>query len=519
MFISNKNKNIVLIGFMGTGKTVVGKFLSSSYDLDLIDTDELIEKKTGMSISDIFDKHGGAYFRDLENQVLVELKNVNNCVISTGGGIVLRPENRTLLSDMGTIFHLKASFEEILRRVEGTENRPLLDNIDKYECVSSLWKERKELYDIAHFEINTDLFDPQQISVLINMLFKHSLVYDVNWKKTTVICKSNIISKLELLLGYAQNGRGKRIIITDENIDTHYKRLFYDKADEVITLPAGERIKSMENVQKIYDIMLEKDFNRNDLVICIGGGTVLDMGGFVASTFKRGCRLCFIPTTLLSLVDASVGGKNGVNYKDVKNIIGNFYQPDVIVADTIFLKTLPQDEMLSGYGELIKYILLTRKKTRFVSGEDISDVISLSIEYKADIVEKDERDISGRRALLNLGHTFAHVIEALSKNSVSHGQAVADGLVWAYKFSRSLELIERQDVLDLYTVRESYGIKELFFDLKKYDIDDIIKLLKKDKKNIDDDISFILPVRKDDNIVFETKTVDIYNIKRLWSVL
>jgi shikimate kinase len=192
MKINNYN-NIILIGFMGTGKSSVGKMLASVLNMKWIDIDEEIEKKENMSVNDIFEKKGGDFFRECETQFLTEL-NVKNTVISTGGGIVKKEINREILKSLGFIVHLKASFAKILDRVEGTHTRPLLENIDKFDCVKKLWTERKDLYNIAHTTIITDDISIKEVCDIIRIKFENSFYYRTSREKTEVIIRKNIVS-------------------------------------------------------------------------------------------------------------------------------------------------------------------------------------------------------------------------------------------------------------------------------------------------------------------------------------
>jgi len=206
------------------------------------------------------------------------------------------------------------------------------------------------------------------------------------------------------------------------------------------TLPSGEQIKNKAMLFDVIDFMFNRDFCRDDLLVTLGGGTVSDLGGLAASLYMRGIKLFHFPTTLLAMVDASVGGKTAIDLPYGKNMVGTFYQPDGVLIDPQFLVSLPQKQVSCGYAEVIKCACLDSKKMflSLQSGDyDIADVIEECIKIKQDYIEKDEKDVGSRR-LLNLGHTYAHALESYSGYRVSHGFAVAIGIANAYRYATQL---------------------------------------------------------------------------------
>jgi len=250
--------------------------------------------------------------------------------------------------------------------------------------------------------------------------------------------------------------KAKRVaIVTDENVYAlHGKTLeaaLTDYETHMIIRPAGENQKSFEGLQAVLGALFEASFDRNDTVIAFGGGVIGDLTGFAASIYKRGCQFVQIPTTLLSQVDSSVGGKTAINNQFGKNLIGAFYQPKLVLADTSVLTTLPERELKAGYAEVVKYGLLGDRMFfdwLDVNGQDvlslkpdaIAHAVAVSCKTKARIVAADERE-RGQRALLNLGHTFAHAleIEAGYSGDLLHGEAVSAGMEMAFEFSAALQ--------------------------------------------------------------------------------
>ncbi|THV11671.1 3-dehydroquinate synthase [Rhizobium rhizophilum] len=254
--------------------------------------------------------------------------------------------------------------------------------------------------------------------------------------------------------------RGRRAaIITDENVGSRYldglmDSLQTDGIEAVsVTLPAGEKTKSFDNLTNVCDVLLEARIERNDTVIALGGGVIGDLTGFAAGIVRRGVRFVQIPTSLLSQVDSSVGGKTGINARQGKNLIGIFNQPDLVLADTDVLDTLSEREFRAGYAEVAKYGLIdkpdffewleTNWREVFAGGPARIEAIAVSCQAKADVVAADERE-NGRRALLNLGHTFGHALEAATQydsRRLVHGEGVSIGMVLAHRFSARMNLV------------------------------------------------------------------------------
>ena len=258
--------------------------------------------------------------------------------------------------------------------------------------------------------------------------------------------------------------RGRRAaIITDEHVGPLYLEALTDslQTDGVetvsLTLPAGEKTKSLESLAAVTEMVLSARIERNDAVIALGGGVIGDLAGFAAGIVRRGVRFVQIPTSLLAQVDSSVGGKTGINSRHGKNLLGVFHQPDLVLADTAVLDSLSGREFRAGYAEVLKYGLIDKPdffewleknwKKVFEGGEERIEAIAISCQAKADVVAEDERE-TGRRALLNLGHTFGHALEAATEydsRRLVHGEGVAIGMVLAHQFSARLNLASPDD--------------------------------------------------------------------------
>lgn len=299
--------------------------------------------------------------------------------------------------------------------------------------------------------------------------------------------------KLENLIDYIP--AEKFVIITDKNVGRLYKKVF--PPCEVIEISIGEKIKNLDTLQYIYGKLLDFEADRSVFIIGIGGGIVCDIAGFAASTYLRGVRFGFVSSTLLAQVDASVGGKNGVNFRGYKNMVGTFNQPEFVICDMNLLKTLPKREVLCGFGEIAKHAFIgdikmfeyleeNYKKALDLDEEVISKLVYDSVVIKSTIVNKDERE-KGERKKLNFGHTIGHAIEKTT-DILLHGEAISVGMVVALNLSVRKDLLSRQDAERIKTLLAMLELPvTLDTDKKK-----MIDAIKRDKKREGDDIDFVL---------------------------
>jgi len=324
-----------------------------------------------------------------------------------------------------------------------------------------------------------------------------------------IIIGSNIIKNLAIYLKKNSINFNQCLLIIDKKVPNKMiskvtKSLKRKKISKFI-FNANEKNKNLNNINKIIQILLNKNFSRQDSIITIGGGITGDVGGFAASLYKRGLQFINLPTTLLSQVDSSVGGKTGVNTKEGKNLIGSFYQPKIVISDTEFLKSLPKREIICGYGEIFKHSLILNKifykylninatKILNLKTPFIEKAIYQSCKIKKIVVEKDEKE-KGIRKILTFGHTFAHAYEATLGYSkkLNHGEAVILGIITALKFSLDVRLIkisEYQEIIKhIQKIKLPSNIKTHF---SYKDLNIILSFMIKDKKNISKKINLIL---------------------------
>lgn len=298
----------------------------------------------------------------------------------------------------------------------------------------------------------------------------------------------------------------KVLIVTDENIFNIYgetlRKIFtnYEVNFELEIIPAGETSKNLDNAEKLYTCAIESHLDRKSLIVAIGGGVVGDLAGFVAATYLRGVNFVQVPTTLLAQVDSSVGGKTAVNHKLGKNLIGAFYQPKAVFIDVATLKTLPQREIKTGLGEVVKYGVISdadffsyleKNIEGILSGnvEVLKHIIKRSCEIKAEVVSKDERE-GGLRRILNFGHTIAHAIEEETHyQKYNHGEAVAIGMIGAALISQKLAYVDAEKVLRLKNLIERFG---MYTYCESCNVEGIYQTLFRDKKTVGGKINWVL---------------------------
>ena len=327
-----------------------------------------------------------------------------------------------------------------------------------------------------------------------------------------VMVGTNIINKCKNKIFSTIKDAKKIFVVTDTKI----KKLHLKKLTQIIpgkytvktlVIKPGEKMKDIKTINRIINILLKNQISRNDVIFGLGGGVIGDIAGFLASITLRGLKLIHFPTTLLAQVDSSIGGKTGVNSSYGKNLIGTFYQPNLVICDTIFLSTLPKRELIAGYAEVIKYGIIndknffnwlnknTKKLLNTHSFEMIKD-IKRSVEINKKFVIKDEKDVNNKRALLNLGHTFAHSLENCTKYSkiLLHGEAVSIGISMASKLSNNLGFLSTNNYLKIKNIFYNFGLPIDLIFLKKIKIQkkQILHNMIYDKKNLSGKLNFIL---------------------------
>ncbi|MCB8941947.1 MAG: 3-dehydroquinate synthase [Ardenticatenaceae bacterium] len=451
--------NIILTGFMGTGKSSVGQLLAQQLQRPFIDTDTLIVQRDGRSIAQIFAEDGEAAFRNWERTVALELGQQQGLIIATGGRLMLDEENAVALEASGLVFCLTAAPQTILSRIKDDDQRPLLNVPNPAERIAQLLEIRRELY--GRFpQISTEGKTAEQVAEEIVLAASQppggleppgGSMNPTRLPVTHPTGQYDVLVGADLLPNLAELAqiRGPIALITDSHVGPLHAHRLGDVACTV-TIPAGEQHKTLATVQTIYDQLLAAGIDRQATIVALGGGVVGDVAGFVAATYLRGVNFVQCPTSLLAMVDASVGGKTGVDMPQGKNLVGAFKQPTAVLADITTLQTLPSEEFTAGMAEVIKHGLISNPELfgRLETGDwrlnnqspiaNLQSLVSTAIEVKRNVVQEDPFE-KGVRATLNLGHTFGHAIEQVSGYRIRHGEGVALGLVAAANLSARLE--------------------------------------------------------------------------------
>jgi len=469
--------NIVIVGMPGSGKTTVGRLLAKKLQKTFVDSDDEIQHRTGVSIPHIFDVEGEAGFRQRESAALEALVQRKNIVLATGGGAVLSAANRELLKQCGVVVYLKSSVHDLWQRTRHDRNRPLLQTADPYAKLHTLCAQRDPGYlEIADIVVHTGR---QSVHTLLGRLLERLAAWPQQTKKQEegsmqtltvgmaersypIYIGSGLLRNVaDLLLPHLP--RKRAMIVTNTTVAPLYLDALTARLRACgvncgnIVLADGEQYKNADSIGAIYNELLSSRSERGTPLIALGGGVIGDMTGFAAATYLRGVPFIQIPTTLLAQVDSSVGGKTGINHPLGKNMIGAFYQPRVVLADTDTLDTLPDKELSAGLAEVIKYGLIrdlpflawlegNMEKLRARDKAALQYAITRSCRNKAAVVAADERE-SGERALLNLGHTFGHAIEnGMGYGVWLHGEAIAAGTRMAADLSRRLGWLSEAEV-------------------------------------------------------------------------
>ncbi|MCD6252818.1 MAG: bifunctional shikimate kinase AroK/3-dehydroquinate synthase AroB [Thermotogae bacterium] len=462
---------VFLVGMMGSGKTAVGKLLARSLELDFVDMDEEIKKREGKTISRIFQEFGEGYFRAREKDLLRELSQRDNLVVATGGGVVLDAENRQLLHEGRTVF-LYAPPPVLAQRVDPSI-RPLLKESSVKGKLAKIWESRRVFYE-EFPRIDTEHLQPFEVVARVALRLFDEEPQEVFNPVHPVFTGKGLFKRVSR----------EDLVFTTETVHRIYEDLF---PPTVQLLPDGELAKSVDHVLRCYDYLMENDVSRDRIITAVGGGALTDLMGFVGATFKRGIGVRFFPTTLLAQVDAAIGGKNGIDYRGVKNMIGTVKMPDEVLIDPLTTLSLDEGRYREGLVELFKMCLLSGngydafREHLFGLLERrvgvLERFIRIAVNEKLKVVAQDEND-AGVRKILNFGHTVGHVVEVLS--NISHGLAVAVGIERELRFFRTKGLIEA------HFHEEVSQILSSIFRLPNVElsVDQVMKTLINDKKSL-----------------------------------
>ncbi len=500
--------HIYLYGPSGSGKSTVGKLLAQALKLPFLDLDTEIENVFGQSIPNFINEKGEEAFRNLETSILNKSAAGAEKVIALGGGTLLREENNTLAQTHGQVVFLKADLSILSMRLAlDTNQRPLLTGELK-TSLKSLLKERQAHYTSFPMCVDASL-SPDQVAWNIQRqlgryhLRKMGPGYDVLIQAGNLEILGKMLNK--------RRGRGPVLVVSDTNVAPLYSDQALASLQAAgytaskLVIPAGEAHKTIETVSYIWRGCLDANLDRKSTIIALGGGVVNDMAGFAAATFMRGCRWVAIPTTVLAMVDASIGGKTGFNLPQGKNLVGAFYPPLFVLADPNVLSTLPERFLRAGLSEVVKHSIIADpdlfslcSRGWEVVTSHLAEVIRHAIAVKVKVIEEDPFE-EGFRAALNFGHTIGHAVELASKFKMLHGEAVAVGMVAEAKLAERLSIAE---IGLSYMLAETLSGLELPVEIpKNLPNADLIHAMKMDKKKSEGIIRFSLPVKIGEVIV------------------
>ncbi len=452
---------IFLTGFMGSGKTQVGKALAERLKAPFTDLDAEIGSQAGTTIPEIFRCAGEDAFRFLEHKTLLDVASRDDwSVVATGGGLPVMPVNRRIMKACGCIVHLRASFDTIRSRIPEDPSRPLWNS-----RAQALFQSRIPAYEDADLIVDTDGLTIEQTADEIAGrlgILPQPLGFILPDNPYPVYIGKGIFSRIVPLLRRHCDPEGL-FVLADENVATHHEpliRMALDKIQHsIMTVPSGEDSKSSSFLDKVLSEMFFRRVNRQWACLALGGGVTGDLAGFASSIYMRGIPVIQAPTTLLAQVDSALGGKTAVNNEFGKNLVGTFHQPLLVLSDTDFLATLDEAQSRSAMAEVIKYgVIMDAPLFEYLEAGppfDNEKIVRMCSRDKAAIVERDERE-GGLRRVLNFGHTLGHALEKDSGYTLPHGTAVAAGMLFASWLSREKGLLPGRDygrIKDLITSR------------------------------------------------------------------
>jgi 3-dehydroquinate synthase len=497
--------NLILTGFMGTGKTTIGQMIAQRLGREFIDTDQWIEERAGKSVQAIFAEEGEDRFRAWEVEACEALSEPRGSIIATGGWTLGAQKNREAMQRGGRVMCLWAEPDAILARLSGKSDRPLLAGDDRAAKLRDLFKHRESVYRSFAWQIDTTKMDVAEVMLHVMALYgsisgsaePDAFYLPMGERGNSVLLGAGLLESIGLVLR-ARGLRGTVALIGDSNvIEQHGDRVYQSlmlSGFEVVPLkvPAGEESKTLDMAGVLYEQLVQGGLERSGVIVALGGGVIGDLSGFVAATYLRGVPWVNCATTLLAMVDASIGGKTGVDLPSGKNLVGAFHPPLLTISDLTVLRTLPEREFQSGLAEVIKAgIIGDVELFEMIEGgsTDVQDIIRRSIKVKVDVVREDPYE-RGRRVALNLGHTIGHGIEAASQFLLRHGEAIGIGLIAEAKIAERLGLAQAGLSDRVEAVIDRVGLPTRYANLAT---DAIVQLMRSDKKKQLGRLKFALP--------------------------
>ncbi len=500
---------LFVIGFMAAGKTSVGRALATTTQRRFVDLDDVIAAM-GEPVAQLVARDEPE-FRRREAAALAQVitEAGDGPVISTGGGAAAFGDNLARMRAAGLVVALGVDLDEAARRAQGGPPRPLLAS------AAALAAKRAPVYRRAHAIIETTGKTIDEVVTAVRAVEAsaarlpanvhatflalgdrtYPVTLDVAPPSPSSPSSPSSIEAIRAVLGPVT----KLAVITDRNVGRHWTL----PGDVVIELAPGEASKSFAVYEQTCQQLIAAGLDRGSAIVALGGGVVGDLAGFVAATLFRGLPVVQVPTTIVAMTDAAIGGKTAVDLPAGKNLVGAFWQPRLVACHLPTLATLPARERRAGFGELWKYALLDGAElwqgvaacASWAAGPEhaappvaLREVIERSIAYKAAIVGRDERELTGHRALLNLGHTIGHAIESASDGALLHGEAVGLGLVAACRVSTALGLARADLEARVVAALVSSGLPA---ELDPWLRDEVLARVQVDKKRLGSKLKFL----------------------------
>jgi len=507
-------QRIFLTGLSGSGKSSVGNAIASLLGWQFVDTDDLLSEHSAMPVGQALVQLGEERFRQLESDMLRTAADQDKVVVATGGGAIISASNREFMREHGLTVYLQVPVETAWLRIQEHLQlsgeravRPLVDGNDGMQRLQRLYETRKCWYEEAEVHLDSGQYAPEMLArrlvayaLVSGFLASPAVPREVMTQQLLTSTSQAIVewsglSHLPLTLRSYELPR-RLFIVTDSAVGALYAQPLLtlleeaDFAPQLLSIPAGESSKSLACFQQIIDWLVEHKAEHNEAIIALGGGVVGDLTGFVASCYQRGVPLIQIPTTLLAQVDSAIGGKTGINHALGKNLIGAYYQPELIYADPALLLTLPERVYREGWAEIIKYAMILdaelfsnlEEQVAALRARDaglLTAIIARCIRMKMDIVQRDERD-GGLRNILNYGHTFGHALEAITEYGTwLHGEAVAIGMEVAANIAVACGLLSQEEAERQRKLLQAFGLP---VQCAGIDIDAVMRAMQRDKK-------------------------------------